>query len=1554
MADAYRGLTIRIGGDTTKLTAALRAAQKAASQTQTQLRAIDKAAKFDPSSISNASIKIRLMEERAQDLASQLRTTREAYAQLGDTPIDSMNATVRQLSEQTDNAALSAQRALERYNAVDAELEQMYTAINKAARAAEGFNDKFDLRKTEDIEAAITMLEQLGIISQDDADKLRYLRNTWQDAFDGNEAAKQVQTFRELEVKAESLNSELKSTNTQLSQLKAPSNLSTSFTETASAVKRIDSQIKILEDDARKADEALKIDPTNMSAAARKMSDLAQAAELAQEKARLLGSEVEAYKAAGVDTLAKGMGEAASEAEKANQAYAEVSTQLTEAKANLEQLYSRQQLLSDSTRDTSTEYKQNAAAIEQAKTEVQQLEAAEREANAVRESANMASEYAQLSSELSEAKAKAEQLGAAMSSTDSKLESTLSYMKSIGMSLSGTVSPVMKQVGEYILTSASDIDSAYRDMRKTVNGSEGDFKKLKQAAIDFSNTNITSAEQILSIQAIGGELGVAVEDLQVFAETISNLDIATNLDTDTAAESLGHLANIMDDLNNSTMTGFSDALVRLGNNGASTETEIMEFATRIGSMASIVGMSTPDVLALASSIAATGQNSEAAGTAISNTMSDIESAAAAGGDSLEAFASVAQMSANEFASTWNENPTQAIKAFIEGLKQVEENGGSADAALQELGITGTRQKQAIMGLMQTIDGLNDNLQMSNDAWNGVSDEWGAAGDAANEAAAKNEGLSGSLQRISNIAQNAANSMGDTLAPVVSDLADLAAELGEAFAGTDDGFKLAVAGAGAFVAALGPGLTVTSSMFSGLSKLTSSLKAGKNAWSTMTSSVSAAAKVLGVAETSTEAVQLATEGLTVAQKMQATASSLASSAMLGLKGVAVGLALAGIGLLVTKYIEAQEHANLVKEATEDVSTALSEAEGSVGDLGDAFSDASGDSDEFLQSLVDLKDQTKDSFTEIYANNNLLDKYVDVISELGNKDLPLTASEQEKLATAVKGYNDITGASLEITDKSTGKLSENTTEVQKNAAAWKERAKAEGYSSAATEYYKKEAEASVKLSQAKETLAEKETALTSATSKYNAEYAKAQQSGNYQSESFLKAGAALVEAQTAYDSASQKVKEYSEAEKAAGDNAEYLSMQATILGSTLDSSLKETLTNLPTSLQSAGYDMATNLATGIEEGKISVDTACSFITSAADVISQLPSGKTELGTLMATNLAAGISAGNVSVEAALAVIRSGCQLNLSGLGEYGSTYGGELAQNLASAITNGSISATSAIEFMNAAASAKVAELPSLCKQYGVEMPLGMAEAIEQSASSVGAAASGLKDEALSKMDGLKDESQTKGNETAESLADGMEKKSERVKTAGKTLSDAAEDGIDTSGASDLGADFGQGFANGIGSKSDIVYKKAYALAKKAVAAVKAAQDSDSPAKETMDLGNDFGDGYYIGIQQRAKKAANAANYLASRALNALDVDSHVSTLATGTRTANAALGSIQATSSGQSASAAKLVKEMRSLRTALDNLSQPTYNINGITYDDGTSMAAAVKDLTRAIRVERRA
>ena len=49
----------------------------------------------------------------------------------------------------------------------------------------------------------------------------------------------------------------------------------------------------------------------------------------------------------------------------------------------------------------------------------------------------------------------------------------------------------------------------------------------------------------------------------------------------------------------------------------------------------------------------------------------------------------------------------------------------------------------------------------------------------------------------------------------------------------------------------------------------------------------------------------------------------------------------------------------------------------------------------------------------------------------------------------------------------------------------------------------------------------------------------------------------------------------------------------------------------------------------------------------------------------------------------------------------------------------------------------------------------------------------------------------------------------------------------------------------------------------------------------------------------------------------------------------------------------IVSAIKDLKKSINNLSGDTYQINGVTYDDGSNISNAVKSIVRAARVERR-
>ena len=59
------------------------------------------------------------------------------------------------------------------------------------------------------------------------------------------------------------------------------------------------------------------------------------------------------------------------------------------------------------------------------------------------------------------------------------------------------------------------------------------------------------------------------------------------------------------------------------------------------------------------------------------------------------------------------------------------------------------------------------------------------------------------------------------------------------------------------------------------------------------------------------------------------------------------------------------------------------------------------------------------------------------------------------------------------------------------------------------------------------------------------------------------------------------------------------------------------------------------------------------------------------------------------------------------------------------------------------------------------------------------------------------------------------------------------------------------------------------------------------------------------------------------------------------------------SRSQNGTNADVIAAIKELRDDLSNVGNTTYNIDGITYDDGSNIAEAVSTLIRAARIERR-
>jgi len=258
-------------------------------------------------------------------------------------------------------------------------------------------------------------------------------------------------------------------------------------------------------------------------------------------------------------------------------------------------------------------------------------------------------------------------------------------------------------------------ESAWTGVAKVVDGSPEEMAALEEELRGLATTLPQTHGEIAAVAAAAGQLGVAKEDIAQFTETMVAMGVATDLSSEDAAMGMARLMNIMqsgaDDVDN-----LGSAIVGLGNSGASTEGEILEMALRIAGAGHTIGLTEADVLALSSALASVGVEAESGGSSISTAMVMMSEAVNEGGDSLESFARVAGVTADEFAAKFRTDPAVAIDMFVQGLGRIQSSGGDVFATMEELGMTEIRLRDNMLRLAGAGTLLTDSLATGNAAW----------------------------------------------------------------------------------------------------------------------------------------------------------------------------------------------------------------------------------------------------------------------------------------------------------------------------------------------------------------------------------------------------------------------------------------------------------------------------------------------------------------------------------------------------------------------------------------------------------------------------------------------------------------------------------------------------------------------------------------------------------------------------------------------------------------------------------------------------------------------
>lgn len=377
-----------------------------------------------------------------------------------------------------------------------------------------------------------------------------------------------------------------------------------------------------------------------------------------------------------------------------------------------------------------------------------------------------------------ELKTKTTGITGAINKTSDVLQKVGNSAQNIGTSLTHGVTIPIAGAVTAVTTAAVKWESAFAGVKKTndeIVDSNGNvvysYSDLEKGLRDLAKELPSSHEEIAGVAEAAGQLGIQTDNVVSFTKTMIDLGESTNMSAETAATSLARFANITQ-MSQKDFNKLGSVIVDLGNNLATTESEITEMGLRLAGAGKQIGMSQGDILGFAAALSSVGIEAEAGGSAFSKVMVQMQLAVEKGIGAFEplkkmvseqgvswekfvhavtwggkeltdiskkmvlptselkkmykeaseatgilhTFADVTGRTGEEFAELFKNNPSQAIIEFVKGLKESEKHGTSAIKVLDDMDIKEVRLRDSLLRAANASDIFEGAIQRGNQAW----------------------------------------------------------------------------------------------------------------------------------------------------------------------------------------------------------------------------------------------------------------------------------------------------------------------------------------------------------------------------------------------------------------------------------------------------------------------------------------------------------------------------------------------------------------------------------------------------------------------------------------------------------------------------------------------------------------------------------------------------------------------------------------------------------------------------------------------------------------------
>jgi len=219
---------------------------------------------------------------------------------------------------------------------------------------------------------------------------------------------------------------------------------------------------------------------------------------------------------------------------------------------------------------------------------------------------------------------------------------------------------------------AMDFESSMADVKKVVDfSSSSELKSFSDDILSLSRTIPLSANELATITASGGQLGIAKDELLEFTQIVAKMGVAFDMSAQQSGEAIANLKNVLG-LNIKEVQNLGDTINHLSDNSASKAGAIVETISRVGGVAKIFKLSADQTAALSSAFISLGKPPQIAGTAINTLLSKMLTAPQQTKEFQEALQKLG-LDSSYLALSIQNNPQKALEQFLDVLENVKDS-----------------------------------------------------------------------------------------------------------------------------------------------------------------------------------------------------------------------------------------------------------------------------------------------------------------------------------------------------------------------------------------------------------------------------------------------------------------------------------------------------------------------------------------------------------------------------------------------------------------------------------------------------------------------------------------------------------------------------------------------------------------------------------------------------------------------------------------------------------------------------------------------------------------